>query len=271
MMSRHGFGIRFFANFWIIICLMAHVQGLTVSELQQGDIKAIIFDCDGVLIDSEYSHYLAWQQAIQKYGYDLTLDEYYFYVGKSGPEVAKLFAAKMGIDCADQLIKDKRAFYHGLQAKGIPPIQSTIDFVRLLANEKSKWGFSLGVASAAKKEEILLNLRQHGIEDCFDIVLSGQDDLKEYRDPEGVNKPKPYIYLHSAKMLGVSPEQCIVIEDSYSGVSAGVTAGCITIAVPNRFTQRHDLSRATLKLDSLAEMDASQFFQLLVMDKLTQQ
>jgi len=216
-----------------------------------------------VLIDSEYSHYLSWQQAMQKYGHDLTLDEYYFYVGKPALENANLFAAKMGIDCANELLKDKRCHYHELQAKGIPPIQPTIDFVHLLAKEKNKWKLSLGVASAAKKEEILRNLRQHGIEECFDIVLSGQDDLMDYHDPEGVNKPKPYIYLHSAKMLGVSPGQCIVIEDSHSGVLAGVRAGCVTIAVPNHFTQKQDLSHATFKLDSFAGMDVSQFIQLV--------
>lgn len=247
---------KIFTSFLSIIGFMLHLQGTA-------NIKAVIFDCDGVLIDSEYSHYLSWQKAIQKYGHDLTLDEYYFYVGKSGDENAKLFAEKIGIDCADELLKDKRAHYHGFQAKGIPPIQSTIDLVHLLAKEKNKRGFSLGVASAAKKEEILLNLRQHGIEECFDIVLSGQDDLMEYHDPEGVNKPKPYIYLHSAKMLGISPEQCIVIEDSHSGVSAGVRAGCITIAVPNHYTQKQDLSHATLILDSFSGMDVDQFFQLL--------
>ena len=227
------------------------------------NVKAVIFDCDGVLVDSEYFHYLSWQLAMQKYGHDLTLDEYCFYVGESGVEVARLIAAKMGIDCADELLMDKRVHYRRLQAQGIPSIQSTVDFVRLLAKEKSRLGFSLGVASAAKKEEVLLHLRHHGIEECFDIVLSGQDDLKQYHDPEGVNKPKPYIYLHTAKMLGVSPEQCIVIEDSYSGVCAGVGAGCITIAVPTEFTLKQDLSHATFKIASFAGMDVDQFFQSL--------
>ena len=91
----------------------------------------------------------------------------------------------------------------------------------------------MGLASASPKDEILLNLQQHQIEHLFDVIISGKDDLSEYNDPEGVNKPKPYIYLHAAKLLDISPQQCVVIEDSRSGVTAGVDAGCFVIAVPN--------------------------------------
>ncbi len=226
-------------------------------------IKALIFDCDGILVDSEYSHYQSWREAIQKYGHDLSLDEYYPYVGNSGVRNAELFAIRMGLDCAQELLKEKRSYYHKLQQEGIPAFQTTIDFVHHLAREKNNRGFFLAVASAAKKQETLSNLKRHGIEECFDLVLSGQDDLKEYQDPEGVNKPKPYIYLHAAKMLGVPPQQCVVIEDSFPGVSAGMNAGCITIAVPNFFTKRQDLSQASVMIESFAGMDINKFFSFL--------
>ncbi|MBS0653230.1 MAG: HAD family phosphatase [Verrucomicrobia bacterium] len=230
--------------------------------MRQTKVKAVIFDCDGVLVDSEHSHYLSWVHALQQHGHGLSLEEYHHYVGNAGLDTAKLLAEKTGIDCAEELLKSKRAHYQELQAQGIPPIQSTIDFVRLLAKEKEQRGIRLGVASAAKKKEVLLNLRHQEIEKIFDVVLSGQDDLNEYLDPEGVNKPKPYIYLHAAKMLNVSPKECIVIEDSRPGVSAGVGAGCMTIAVPNRFTRKHDLSHAALLLDSFAGIDLDHFFRL---------
>jgi beta-phosphoglucomutase-like phosphatase (HAD superfamily) len=98
----------------------------------------------------------------------------------------------------------------------------------------------------------------------FDLILSGHDDLKDYFDSEGTNKPKPYIYLHTAKLLGIAPSQCVVIEDSSSGVSAAVDAGCFTIAIPNAFTKQQDLSRVHLRIQSLDKMDIENFLQMVI-------
>lgn len=235
---------------------------------QFNNIQAVIFDCDGTLVDSEYAHYLGWQYALQNQGSDLSLDEYYFFVGKSAETNAVLLAKKVGKpDLAVEILKDKQTYYHILQNKGLPPIESTVNFVRHLGNEKERLGLKLGVASAAKKSEIVLNLRHLGIEHLFDIIISGKDDLGEYFDLQGTNKPKPYIYLHIAKLLGVFPSQCIVIEDSDSGVCAGIDAGCFTIAIPNQFTERHDLSRANLKINSLKEITAEEFFKMVYSSK----
>ena len=85
----------------------------------------------------------------------------------------------------------------------------------------------------------------------------------DYSDPEGVNKPKPYIYLHAAKLLGVSPEGCVVIEDSPPGIAAGVSAGCFTIAVPNDCSRHQDLSEAHLCLESFSNMNYADLLHLL--------
>jgi len=228
------------------------------------NVKAIIFDCDGTLVDSEYAHYLAWQHALQQEGGDLTLEEYYSYVGKSVETNAKLLAEKIGSTHADRIMENKRKFYYVLQNEGLPRIEHVVDFVNRLAKDKQKYGFKLGVASAAKKNEILINLRNLEIDKFFDIVISGYDDLSHYSDPEGVNKPKPYIYLHVAKELGFLPHECVVIEDSLSGVISGVTAGCITIAVPNDYTRHQDLSTANVKLDSFVKITSYEDFLLML-------
>lgn len=214
-------------------------------------IKAVIFDCDGTLVDSEHSHFLGWQHALQKRGSDFTSEDYVILTGKSAEANAQHLAKRVGRDCAAKILKDKQDYYHALQSKKLPPIEETVNFVRRLAKEKSRLGIKLGVASAAHKNEILLNLKHLEIDHLLDIVISGQDDLGEYFDAEGTNKPKPYVYLHTAKLLGVAPSQCVVIEDSYSGICAGADAGCFTVAIPNRYTVQHDFSRAHLKVDSL--------------------
>jgi beta-phosphoglucomutase-like phosphatase (HAD superfamily) len=196
-------------------------------------------------------------------GSDLPSDEYPTYVGQPAEVNVKILAQKIGRDCAETILSDKRAHYRKLQSAGHPPIQPTIDFLRLLASKKEELGLQLGLASAAKQEETLINLRHHQIEHLFDTILSGQDDLAGYKDPEGVNKPKPYIYLHAAKILNLTPAECVVIEDSRSGVTAGTTAGCFTIAVPNSYTQHQDLSHAHWIVESFSDMNVNKFLQTI--------
>lgn len=225
------------------------------------EIRAVIFDCDGTLVDSEHAHYAGWKHALQKYGHDLSPTEYCSYVGHSTEVIASLLSKKIGKDCAREILKDKVAYFLAMQEKGLPPIHHTVDFVHHLAEAKEKFGLKLGVASAAGKKEILTHLKNLEIDHLFEVILSGQDDLGDYPDAEGVNKPKPYIYLHMAKIMNLKPSQCIVIEDSWSGVTAGKTAGCITIAVPTVYSHKHDFSLADLKLESFSGMDTETFLQ----------
>ena len=227
------------------------------------DIRAIIFDCDGTLVDSEDAHYAGWRDALQNQGHDLSVEEYRSYVGLATEVIAGLLSKKIGEGFADEIIKNKVEYFLTLQSKGLPPIHHTVDFVHRLSKEKEKFGLRLGVASAAGKNEILIHLKNLGIEHLFEIILSGRDDLGNYHDVEGVNKPKPYVYLHMAKTMHLKPSQCVVIEDSWSGVTAGKTAGCITIAVPNSYSHKQDFSLADLKIESFANISVETFLQMV--------
>jgi HAD superfamily hydrolase (TIGR01509 family) len=240
--------------------------GLQMTNFLYSDqpIKAIIFDCDGTLVDSEEAHLSAWQQTLQNRGADLTLEQRIFYTGKTTHVIAKHIAESIGSDCPEAIIAEKRVHYKELHKRGLPPIEATVDFLKRLAKEKERLGLKLGVASAGIKSDILDSLKHLGIEDLFDVVLSGQDDLTDYTDPEGVNKPKPYVYLHAAKLLNVLPEECVAIEDSSTGVASSTAAGCITIAIPNRHTEMQDLSAATFKMESLSGIGVDEFLQIVM-------
>jgi HAD superfamily hydrolase (TIGR01509 family) len=224
--------------------------------------KAVLFDCDGTLIDSEYAHYLSWKEALARLGGDLTEEEYVAYAGKSAKTNAELLSQKVEEANPDQILDSKRSSYQKFSEMGLPPIEPTIAFLKELGQKKEEMGLKIGVCSAAKKEEILNHLQHLKITHLIDLVLSGESDLDHYIDPEGVNKPKPYIYLEALKQLGISSDECIVIEDSASGVTAGICAGCLTVAIPNQHTKNQDLSHAHLCLESLSNFDIDSFFKL---------
>ncbi len=232
-------------------------------------IKAIIFDCDGTLIDNEGSYFFAWQKVVLDRNHFFSIDDYIQCMGSANPLTAQRLAAKMNAPSAEALLAECRANYRAHAKNGLKPIQHTVDFVLKLAAAKDRLGIKLAVASAGNKEEILRSLRQIGIDGLFDAIISGQDDLHDYNDPQGVNKPSPYIYWHTAKVLGVEPAACVVVEDSLPGLTAGVRAGCFTVAIPTPSTKIQDMSATDLKFKSLENLSVEQFFQL-VQEKLLQ-
>lgn len=235
------------------------------SLLPYPSVKAVIFDCDGTLVDSEETHLAAWRRALQNRGHDLTLEECLLYTGKSDSVIAELIAAKIGYqEASGEILAEKRVYYGELLEQGLPSIDATIQFANRLIQEKEKLGLKLAVASAAIKHEITTHLKALGLENAFELVLSGHEDLHvHYEDPEGVNKPKPYIYLHAAKLLGISPSECIVIEDSQTGVTAAARAGCLVVAIPNAASRSHDFSNALLILETLAGYSVTDFLEVV--------
>ncbi len=229
--------------------------------VQFSPMKGFIFDCDGTLIDSEYTHFLSWQEPLQKRGGSLREEEYHFLAGKPGTWIAQKLYEQVRQDSPEMIAEEKRQSYLQLIKKGLPAIERTVQFVRELAAQKEKLGIKLAVASASHKQEILLHLDHLGITDLFEAIVSGHDDLGHYNDPEGTNKPKPYIYLHAAQLLGIDPKDCIAFEDTYTGLQAAVSAGMKAVAVPNSFTFHQDFSQATLRIEPEARIILSEFLQ----------
>jgi beta-phosphoglucomutase-like phosphatase (HAD superfamily) len=220
----------------------------------------IIFDCDGTLVESEHAYYLSWQEALKARGSSITLEEYSTFAGYSGAHISQKLHEKVKVDSAEAILEHTKKAFKETHRHAITPIERTLNFVRQLAKQKQKLNIKMGVASAAGKEELLLNLGGLGLIEIFDIIVSGKDDLHEYHDPEGVNKPKPYIYLHTAKQLGLNPSRCVAFEDSGPGLLAAVRAGLLTFAVPNSFTKDHDFSQAAYLIDPSSEIDMQDFF-----------
>lgn len=215
-------------------------------------IKAIIFDCDGVLVDTEYLKFLSWQKALTKLNIELSIEEYQAVAGYNSKKIVEILQEMKGIVISEKAIILKRNEYQKLQELGIPVIEEMVQFVRYLYQNKDGLGIKLGLASSASRNEILSNLNEAGLEKIFDLIISGADDLENYIDREGKNKPKPYIYLEAAKQLNILPQHCLVIEDTQAGIEAAVSAGMIAIAAPNWITMNQDFSKATKIIESIS-------------------
>lgn len=218
--------------------------------------QALIFDCDGVLVDSEYHKFQAWHAALAEQAIDFPEHHYLPLVGYDSKHIAHAIATQnqRPFD-QDAIIKRKNQLYHARQQQGITQLPDAVAFLKLAIKQKETLGFKIAIASSAPKQEILENLRQLHINPAdLDYIISGSDDLHFIRDPEGVNKPKPYIYQICAKQLGVKPEQCIVFEDSSAGVDAAFYAGMDVIAIPNRYTKQQNFKHA-LKVAQFSDID----------------
>ena len=255
-MQDKGFMQAFQQNMIVLcisLCLAWVCQGHEQS-VQQARI-IFIFDCDGVLIDSEYAKFLAWQHTLQEYNLTYSLDEYLPVVGYSSIYIKKNIENLRSVKLPESFIETKNRWYKMLQSKGLPQFKETVAFVKCLGSLKESYPILIALVSSPCHEEIDHNIRSMGLDQVFDTVVSGEDDLMNYQDNEGTNKPKPYIYLEAAKRLGITDyNSCIVFEDTNAGVQAATSAGMKVIAIPNSFTRNHDFSHALVTINALSDL-----------------
>ncbi len=225
-----------------------------ISTPFSNHIQAIIFDCDGVLVDTEYLKFLGWQKALASFDIELSIEEYKVVAGHSSKKIIEMLQEIKQIAIPEETMVLRRAEYRKIQELGVPPIKEMVEFALWVAQNKSHWGIKLGVASSASRNEIVINLKQVGLEHIFDLIVSATDDLDDYHDATGKNKPKPYVYLEAAKRLNVPPECCLVFEDTEAGIAAASSAGMVTVAIPNWLTAEQNFSKANTILGSVTEL-----------------
>lgn len=209
-------------------------------------LKAVIFDMDGVLIDSEPLHYEANKIMLkEKLSIELDYEYYKQYIGTTNPYMWGKMAKDFGIteytpgelrDMADA-IKEQL-----IESDGYMEIEGVTKFVNSLYGN-----YKLAVASSSYLCNIQRNVKKLGIDNCFDELASGVD----------VTRPKPFpdVFLKAAKMLSVKPEECIVVEDSTNGVKAAKAAGMACIGFINKNSGDQDLSEADYLFEAYEGID----------------
>lgn len=179
-------------------------------------VSAILFDCDGVLVDSEPPANRVLSEILAEHGVVMSHAECRdAFLGLNPRGVADRLMELRGVDVASPLIEQgSRRFVELLAVEGLPPLPGVIETIDKLA----RLSVPFAVASNSQLDELLFKLRLCGLYDRFVPHAYSADAI-------GKPKPDPAVYLHAAAMLGVDPALCVVVEDSPTGVRAGVRAG----------------------------------------------
>ena len=206
-------------------------------------IRAIVFDFDGLILDTELPVYRSWLEVYEAHGEELPFERWVQIVGTTatGFHPQHHLEERLGRPLAKEVLDRRidRRTELVLANAVLPGVVEHLDAAR-------ERGLKLGVASSSTGEWVRGHLLRLGILDRFHCVRC-RDDVAE-------PKPAPELYVAVLDCLGVAPEDAVAIEDSPNGVLAAKRAGMRCVAVPNSITEGLDLTHADLRLRSLAEL-----------------
>lgn len=205
------------------------------------EIKAVIWDMDGVIADSGPYHLAAWQEILGKRGVKFTAGDFKHSFGLRNDNIIRNTLGKISQAEVDTIAREKEATFRRLAGRKIKPLPGALELLRTLKKE----GFRMAIASSTSSENIELVTDTLGTADCFQAVVTGHDVTE--------GKPNPQVFLLAARRLGVEPTNCLVIEDAVVGVTAAKRAGMYCLAVTNTHP-RQKLKEADLIVDSLEKV-----------------
>lgn len=209
-------------------------------------LRAVIFDMDGLMIDTEQLHHESFKAILEQYGITPVPNAtgVIHISGISAKANWEHFKKQYGLSADTQeLTKAKNDVHLKLLGKKVKAMPGLLD---LLKNLKTH-GYRMGIASSSIRQHIDIIVDRLGIADFFDAITSGEEVTN--------GKPAPDIFLKAAAKLNINPAECVVLEDAMNGMRAGKAAGMRVVVVPNEFTQDEDFSTADLRVSSLKEVN----------------
>jgi HAD superfamily hydrolase (TIGR01509 family) len=232
-------------------------HGYAIVSLLRGKnksviFKSVLFDMDGVIVDSLPTHALAAQNVLREYGYDLTSKDYMEnFAGCTDLAGFTGFFRRYDKDIdVRPLVRQKADEYMSLCRGHLVAFPGVLEFI----DELELQGIAMGLVTSALQGEADLTLDAFGIRNRFSAMVTAKDVNN--------SKPHPEPYLRGADKLGVSPKSCLVIEDATDGVEAALRAGMRCLAVTNTCSAR-DLSQATKVVDGLSARTVRELFPVM--------
>ena len=188
--------------------------------------KAILFDMDGVLIESEFLMRKAAIQALSEYGISPRHEDFIEFTGMGEDRFVGGVAEKYGLTYTFAM-KERAYDYFGEQVKELAEVPAG---VKEMLTQLHEMGLTLAVCSAADLRKVRYNIQAIGVDESIFTALVTGSDVKR-------KKPFPDIYLEGARRVGIDPKDCLVVEDAISGIQAAHAAGMHAVGVPTTFSR----------------------------------
>jgi HAD superfamily hydrolase (TIGR01509 family) len=214
-------------------------------------LGAIVFDFDGLIVDTEGAGFISWLEVYERFGAELNLNDWSHatgYIGGFDPAVHLERLLGRRLDWS-QLIPEREArnWALTLQARTLPGIEPLFQAAR-------ERGLRIGVASNSGNGWVEDGLKRLGLRTLVDAVVTREMVLNP--------KPAPDVYLKTAQALGIEPNRAVALEDSEPGCRAAKQAGMKAVAIPNRFSERQDFKVADLIVRSAEDLDLKRLEEL---------
>jgi HAD superfamily hydrolase (TIGR01509 family) len=202
-------------------------------------MKAIIFDMDGLMVDSERLYQQAQEEITRQFNKTLPEKARLKMMGRKPLESMKIFAEALDIPTdAEQLLETRNNIMREKYKNDLVPLPGLNHIINAFYGK-----LKMAISTGAQEEFLDIVVDQLEIRNKFD-VLQASDEIEQ-------GKPHPEIYLKTCKKLGLNPGECVVLEDSLNGVLAGKRAGCYVIAVPSDYTKQENFDSADFVADDL--------------------
>jgi HAD superfamily hydrolase (TIGR01509 family) len=203
-------------------------------------IRAVIFDFDGLILDTEAPIFQSWQEIYQAYGVSLTIEEWSQIIGGNDISFNPLERLPASVD--HQAISEQQR----RRESDLIAHQPVLPGVSAYLQEAQRLGLKIGLASSSPCDWVIGHLSRLGLIDYFDCILAS-DDVRR-------TKPDPELYLAVLAVLDVPPAQAFALEDSPNGIRAARQAGLFCVAVPNPLTRQMDTTHASMHLGALSDL-----------------
>ena len=208
-------------------------------------IKGVIFDMDGVIIDSEPIHFKVEKAILSNFNEPFTMQDHARFVGGTPRNLYKTICEERGINQSFEVLAllDAADYMEELKRGHLEAIEGIPELIKGL----KKSNVPMVLASSANHNNIEIVLDRLELKEYFEGRVSGQDVER--------TKPDPEIFIKAADILGLKPENCLVIEDANHGVEAAKAAGMYCVAYRNLNSGNQNLSMADLIIDNIADLD----------------
>jgi beta-phosphoglucomutase-like phosphatase (HAD superfamily) len=232
--------------------MVNHPNGKVTMQNSPKGRLGVIFDVDGVLLDSYKMHYECWRAIAEKHSITVSEKEFDSLFGRRGSEIVRqIWGEDLPSEQVASIHRSKQALYRENLRRHFPEMEGAIQLIDGLAGER----FVLGIGSSAPSENVEMSLNGLQRAKSFKAVVTGSDVIR--------GKPDPQVFLLAAQRMEVEPSNCAVIEDAPAGIAAALAGGMTAVALagtapPERLTMAH------LVVNSLRQLTPKQITELIL-------